>query len=98
MLTQDHDLRFPDWYGVTTLPGADACRASSSRPAGGRLAKYARNFGEGRSRFSAGTTPKTSLRGRDPATDLTEHPRSPGYRLILNNVLFPAAEKKERKT
>jgi hypothetical protein len=31
-------------------------------------------------------------------TDLSLHPNSPGYRLILNNVLFPAAKKKPRKT
>ncbi|MBK8390462.1 MAG: asparagine synthetase B [Saprospiraceae bacterium] len=34
----------------------------------------------------------------DPETDLSLHPTSPGYRLILNNILFPAAEKKKRKT
>lgn len=34
----------------------------------------------------------------DPETDLSLHPKSPGYRLILNNILFPAAEKKKRKT
>ena len=34
----------------------------------------------------------------DPETDLNLHPSSPGYRLILNNVLFPAAKKKKRKT
>ncbi len=34
----------------------------------------------------------------DPKTDLNLHPNSPGYRLILNNVLFPAAKKKEQKT
>lgn len=34
----------------------------------------------------------------DPETDLNLHPNSPGYRLILNNILFPAAEKKKRKT
>jgi hypothetical protein len=34
----------------------------------------------------------------DPPTDLNLHPNSPGYRLILNNILFPAAKKKERKT
>ena len=34
----------------------------------------------------------------DPPTDLEYHPRSPGYRLILNNVLFPAARQEERKT
>ena len=34
----------------------------------------------------------------DPPTDLNLHPNSPGYRLILNNVLFPAAKKKKRRT
>ena len=34
----------------------------------------------------------------DPDTDLNLHPQSPGYRLILNNVLFPAAKKKKQKT
>ncbi|MAM64030.1 MAG: asparagine synthetase B, partial [Candidatus Marinimicrobia bacterium] len=34
----------------------------------------------------------------DPPTDLSLHRNSPGYRLILNNILFPAARKKERKT
>ncbi|NUM49523.1 MAG: asparagine synthetase B [Flavobacteriales bacterium] len=34
----------------------------------------------------------------DPPTDLSLHPNSPGYRLILNNVLFPAAKKKKQKT
>jgi len=34
----------------------------------------------------------------DPETDLSLHPKSPGYRLILNNILFPAAKKKKRKT
>jgi hypothetical protein len=34
----------------------------------------------------------------DPKTDLNLHPNSPGYRLILNNVLFPAAKKKKQKT
>jgi len=34
----------------------------------------------------------------DPKTDLSLHPNSPGYRLILNNILFPAAKKKKLKT
>ena len=37
------------------------------------------------------------LVGEEP-TDLSLHPNSPGYRLILNNVLFPAAKKKKQKT
>ncbi|HSD49539.1 MAG TPA: asparagine synthetase B [Actinomycetota bacterium] len=103
MLTQDHDLRFPDWYGLTT-----SYRAATLKPgvvvlatcAGGRLAKYVHgDFGEGSFTFLGGHDPEDPRHAvGDPATDLTEHPRSPGYRLILNNVLFPAAEKKERKT
>jgi hypothetical protein len=34
----------------------------------------------------------------DPKTDLSLHPNSPAYRLILNNILFPAAKKKKLKT
>ena len=34
----------------------------------------------------------------DPPTDLSQYRHSPGYRLILNNVLFPAAEKKKQRT
>lgn len=34
----------------------------------------------------------------DPVTELDLHKQSPGYRLILNNVLFPAAKKKQHKT
>ena len=103
MLTQDHDLRFPDWYGLTT-----SYRAPTLKPgvvvlatcAGGRLAKYVHgDFGEGSFTFLGGHDPEDPRHAvGDPATDLSEHPRSPGYRLILNNVLFPAAEKKERKT
>jgi hypothetical protein len=103
MLTQDHDLRFPDWYGLTT-----SYRAATLKPsvvvlatcAGGALAKYVHgDHGEGSFTFLGGHDPEDPRHAvGDPATDLREHPRSPGYRLILNNVLFPAAEKKERKT
>ena len=34
----------------------------------------------------------------DPPTDLNLHPNSPGYRLILNNILFPAAKREKQKT
>ena len=37
-------------------------------------------------------------RVEEPPTDLSLHPNSPGYRLILNNILFPAAKKKKQKT
>ncbi|MBN2070737.1 MAG: asparagine synthetase B [Candidatus Krumholzibacteriota bacterium] len=57
------------------------------------------NFGKGTFTFFGGHDPEDyqHLVG-DPPTDLNLYPRSPGYRLILNNVLFPAARKKEQKT
>lgn len=56
-------------------------------------------FGEGTWTFYGGHDPEDykHLVG-DPDTDLNLHPNSPGYRLILNNVLFPAAKKKKQKT
>ena len=57
------------------------------------------NFGKGTVTFLGGHDPEDyQHRVGDPPTDLSLHKTSPGYRLILNNVLFPAAEKKPRKT
>jgi hypothetical protein len=57
------------------------------------------NFGKGTFTFLGGHDPEDyAHRIGDPATDLSLHKNSPGYRLILNNVLFPAAEKKPLKT
>lgn len=57
------------------------------------------NLGEGFFTFYGGHDPEDYRHYvNDPDTDLNLHPNSPGYRLILNNVLFPAARKKERKT
>jgi hypothetical protein len=56
-------------------------------------------FGEGQWTFYGGHDPEDYRHYvDDPETDLNLHPNSPGYRLILNNVLFPAAKKKKRKT
>ena len=56
-------------------------------------------FGKGFWTFYGGHDPEDYRhRIEDPETDLSLHPNSPGYRLILNNILFPAAKKKERKT
>jgi hypothetical protein len=57
------------------------------------------NFGRGMFTFLGGHDPEDyhHLVG-DPPTDLNLYPNSPGYRLILNNILFPAARKKEQKT
>ncbi len=56
-------------------------------------------FGQGTWTFYGGHDPEDyEHRVGDPPTDLNLHPNSPGYRLILNNILFPAAKKKKRKT
>ncbi len=57
------------------------------------------NLGRGTFTFLSGHDPEDYRhRVGDPPTDLSLHKNSPGYRLILNNILFPAAKKKERKT
>ena len=57
------------------------------------------NLGRGTFTFLAGHDPEDYRHMvSDPPTELQFHKNSPGYRLILNNVLFPAAKKKERKT
>lgn len=56
-------------------------------------------FGKGTWTFYSGHDPEDyQHRVEDPPTDLNLHPNSAGYRLILNNVLFPAAKKKKQKT
>ena len=57
------------------------------------------DFGKGTWTFYGGHDPEDyEHRVGDPPTDLNLFPNSPGYRLILNNVLFPAAKKKKQKT
>jgi hypothetical protein len=57
------------------------------------------NLGRGTMTFLSGHDPEDYQHMvHDPPTDLSLHKNSPGYRLILNNILFPAAKKKERKT
>ncbi len=57
------------------------------------------NYGQGSFTFYGGHDPEDYQHFLyDPPTDLALHKSSPGYRLILNNILFPAARKKERKT
>jgi len=57
------------------------------------------NVGKGTYTFLAGHDPEDYRHYvGDPPTDLSLHRNSPGYRLILNNVLFPAAKKKDKKT
>jgi hypothetical protein len=57
------------------------------------------DYGKGSWTFFGGHDPEDPQHAvGNPSTDLALHPNSPGYRLILNNVLFPAAKKKPLKT
>ena len=101
MLTQDHESVLPDFFGLTTAFREDRLKPGVTvlaREAG--WAKYIHgNLGEGTWTFLGGHDPEDPEHQiGDPPTDLSLHPNSPGYRLILNNVLFPAAKKKQLKT
>lgn len=103
MLTQNHDKVVKGFMGQTT-----AFKKSLIKPdvlVMGELksaneARYIHGeYGKGQWTFYGGHDPEDyqHLVG-DPTTDLSLYPNSPGYRLILNNILFPAAKKKKQKT
>jgi hypothetical protein len=101
MLTQNHESVIPDFYGLTTSFREDRLKSGTIVLATeGGWAKYVHgNLGEGTFTFFGGHDPEDPEHQiGDPPTDLALHPDSPGYRLILNNVLFPAAKKKKLKT
>ncbi len=103
MLTQDHTAVVHGFLGQTTGFKKTLLKQSVTilgETQGANEAKYIHGgYGKGTFTFYGGHDPEDyqHLVG-DPPTDLSLHKHSPGYRLILNNVLFPAAEKKERKT
>jgi len=103
MLVQDHRQVIPDFYGLTTSftrnrlkPGVTILAEEEGAP----WVKYVHgDLGKGTWTFFGGHDPEDPQHQiGDPPTDLSLHPHSPGYRLILNNVLFPAAKKRELKT
>lgn len=101
MLTQNHESVLPDFYGLTTSFRSDRLKPGVVQLAKeGAWAKYIHgNLGEGTWTYYGGHDPEDPEHQiGDPPTDLELHPNSPGYRLILNNVLFPAAKKKTLKT
>ena len=101
MLTQNHVSVIPDFYGLTTSFRTDRLKPGTIVLArDGDIAKYVHgNFGEGTWTYFGGHDPEDPEHQiGDPPTDLDLHRASPGYRLILNNVLFPAARKKRLKT
>jgi hypothetical protein len=103
MLTQSHERVIKNFYGQTTdfvkeYIKPEVIIMGESKAIG--TAKYIHGeHGQGTFTFYGGHDPEDyQHRVGDPPTDLSLHPNSPGYRLILNNVLFPAAKKKKRKT
>ncbi|MEO9850569.1 MAG: asparagine synthetase B [Reichenbachiella sp.] len=103
MLTQNHQHIIKGFMGQTTafkkvLVKSDVVLLGETKSIG--EAKYIHGvFGKGFWTFYGGHDPEDyqHLVNEEP-TDLNLHPNSPGYRLILNNILFPAAKKKKQKT
>lgn len=103
MLTQNHTRIIKGFMGQTT-----AFRKPMIKPEvlimgenkGMNEARYIHGeYGQGTWTFYGGHDPEDYRHQvGDPPTDLNLYPNSPGYRLILNNVLFPAAKKKKQKT
>ncbi len=103
MLTQNHQQFIKGFMGQTTAYKKQLVKPDvviMGETVGLDEIKYIHGiFGKGFWTFYGGHDPEDyqHLVGEDP-TDLKLHPNSPGYRLILNNILFPAAKKKKRKT
>ena len=103
MLTQNHVPVVKGFMGQTTGFNRDRIKKHVLIMGEDRTTpqvKYIHgNHGQGTFTFLGGHDPEYYQHFvGDPQTDLSLHQNSPGYRLILNNVLFPAARKKERKT
>ena len=103
MLTQCHTDVIQGFMGQTTDFRKEFIKPNvlvlgENKSAG--TAKYIHGeLGQGTWTFYGGHDPEDYQHFvGDPVTDLNLHPNSPGYRLILNNILFPAAKKKKRKT
>jgi len=103
MLTQNHVNKVKGFMGQTTSYNKEFIKPEilvmgQNKSLG--IAKYIHGkVGKGQFTFYGGHDPEDYQHFvGDPPTDLDLHPNSPGYRLILNNVLFPAAKKKKQKT
>jgi len=103
MLCQNHTLLVKGFMGQTTAFKTALIKPTimimGQNNANGE-ARYIHGVkGKGMYTFFGGHDPEDyQHRVGDPKTELDLHPNSPGYRLILNNVLFPAAKKKKQKT
>lgn len=103
MLTQNHTRTVKAFMGQTTAFIRKYIKPSvlimGENKALGEAKYIHGEYGKGQWTFYGGHDPEDyEHRVGDPPTDLHLHPNSPGYRLILNNVLFPAAKKQKQKT
>lgn len=103
MLCQNHTTTVKGFMGQTTAFKSRVLKSSTLVMGENKSAGEARyihgELGKGTWTFYGGHDPEDyQHQVEDPPTDLSLHPNSPGYRLILNNVLFPAAKKKPQKT
>ncbi len=103
MLTQNHSTIIKGFMGQTTGFHKDYLKdyilVLGEDPASDQTKYIHGNAGKGTFTFLGGHDPEDYKHYiGDHPTDLALHRNSPGYRLILNNVLFPAAKKKKRKT
>jgi len=103
MLTQNHTTTVKGFMGQTTAFRKSTLKSNvlilGDRKSSGEARYIHGNYGKGTWTFYGGHDPEDHTHQvGDPKTDLNLHPNSPGYRLILNNVLFPAAKKKPQKT
>lgn len=103
MLCQNHTALVKGFMGQTTAFTRDEVKSNVlvlGENKNNGEAKYIHGIkGKGFFTFYGGHDPEDyQHRVGDPKTELDLHPTSPGYRLILNNVLFPAAKKKKQKT
>mgnify|MGYP001171692083 CR=1 FL=1 len=103
MLTQNHVGVINGFMGQTTAFDREKIKKHVTilgEVENQNIVKYIHgNVGKGSFTFLGGHDPEDyrHMVG-DPPTDLSLHRNSPGYRLILNNILFPSARKKDRKT
>ncbi len=103
MLCQNHEQIIKGFWGQTVGFDKTFIKPNVLILGENKAANEARyihgEYGKGTFTFYSGHDPEDyEHRVEDPPTDLSLHPNSPGYRLILNNILFPAAKKKKQKT
>ncbi len=103
MLTQNHTMLVKGFYGQTTAFNPEVIKPNviilARTGLNGEVKYLHGKKGKGMFSFYGGHDPEDyKHKVGDPKTELKLYPTSPGYRLILNNILFPAAEKQKKKT